>query len=225
MTLSSQLIGVQQNGSSPDYTKRMAFEAIERAVGNNRLGAVADIGGGRGELAQALASRSENVLLVDYSPPDAAELPANVKSLQADLNSEWPIESGTIDFAFALEVIEHVENPRHFFREMKRVVKPGGYIFITTPNNHCLASKITFLLRGQHRYFQAPSYPAHITPLLVCDFERMAAEAQLSILNWSWSNYDTIPRLHWRVPLRGWLFSNSMGVLIRKPASLGISCN
>ena len=215
MTLSPQLVGVQQNGSSPDYTKRMAFAAIQRAVGESRLRTVADVGGGHGELARALASRSENVLLVDYSPPDAGELPANVKPLQADLNNEWPMESGTIDFAFALEVIEHVENPRHFFREMKRVVKPGGHIFITTPNNHCLASKITFLLRGQHRYFQDPSYPAHITPLLVCDFERMAAEMQQRVVHWSWSNYDTIPRLHWRVPLRGWMFSNVLGVLLQ----------
>jgi 2-polyprenyl-3-methyl-5-hydroxy-6-metoxy-1,4-benzoquinol methylase len=217
MKLDSLLVGVQQNGSSPNYTKRMAFEAIQRSVGDRRLGRVADIGGGRGQLASALAPRSDAVLLVDYSPPEDGSLPANVRPSQADLNGDWPVKTASIDFAFALEVIEHLENPRHFFREVTRIVRPGGYIFVTTPNNHCLASKVTFLVRGQHRYFQEPSYPAHITPLLACDLERIAAEMRLSILSWNWSNYDTIPRLHWRVPLRGWLFSNSMGVLLRKP--------
>ena len=79
--------------------------------------------------------------------------------VQADLNSDWPIPTHYVDFGFALEVIEHVENPRHFFRQMKRITKPGGHIFITTPNNHSLSSKLTFLLRGQHRYFQEASYP------------------------------------------------------------------
>jgi 2-polyprenyl-3-methyl-5-hydroxy-6-metoxy-1,4-benzoquinol methylase len=219
MTLFSPLVGVQENGTSPDYTKRMAFEAIKRAVGTSRLGTVADIGGGRGDLTLAISPRSDKVLLVDYAPADAALLPANVQPIQADFNLGWPVESESVDFAFALEVVEHVENPRHFFREMKRIVKPGGHLFVTTPNNQCLASKLTFLVRGQHRYFQEPSYPAHITPLLTCDLERIAAELQLTILNWNWSNYDTLPLLHWRVPFRGRLFSNSMGMLLRKPAS------
>lgn len=210
-------VGVQTNGSSPTYTKRMALEAVHRAAGSARLGTVADIGGGWGELSLALAPRADKVYLLDYAPPPAAGLPANVEPRQADLNRPWPLPDASVDFALSTEVIEHVENPRFFLREMTRVVRPGGHLFLTTPNNHSLASKVTFVLRGQHRYFQEASYPAHITPLLRCDLERMAAELRLEVLGWYWSDYDTLPRLRWRLPFGGRLFSDCLGVLFRKP--------
>lgn len=225
-------VGVQTNGSSPTYTKRMAEEAIRRSVGDAPLGVVADIGGGWGELSLALAGRAERVYLLDYSPPPADALPANVTPVQADLNQTWPLADETLDFALSTEVIEHVENPRHFLREMKRVTKPGGFLFITTPNNHSLTSKVTFLLRGQHRLFQEAAYPAHITPLLRCDFERMAGELDLELVSWYWSNHDTLPRLRWRLPFGGRLFSDCLGVLFHKrreqaaagrPADLGVT--
>ncbi len=209
------MVGVQQNGESPSRIKRMAFEAINMAVGDAALGVTADIGGGWGELAIALAPHSKNVLLVDFSPPEPTSLPSNVNPQQADLNEDWPIPTDSIDFSFSLEVIEHVENPRHFFREMRRITKPGGHVFLTTPNNLSLMSRVTFFLRGQHRLFQESSYPAHITPLLKCDLDRIAVEQDFKILGWFWSNHDTLPRLHWRLPFGGRLFSDVIGVLFQ----------
>lgn len=200
----------------------MAERATAAAIGEARIPRAADVGGGRGEWARTLSERSDFVLLVDYAPPDPATLPSNVATVQGDLNDPWPIPDASIDFAFALEVIEHVENPRHFFREIARILAPDGFAFLSTPNNHSAASKLTFLLRGQHRLFQEPSYPAHITPLLICDVKRIAAESQLDVVSLFWSNQDTIPRLHWRLPLGGKWFSDAVGVLCRKPATESI---
>jgi 2-polyprenyl-3-methyl-5-hydroxy-6-metoxy-1,4-benzoquinol methylase len=38
------------------------------------------------------------------------------------------------DFIHISHVIEHVLDPRAYVKEMKRIVKPGGYIAIGTPN-------------------------------------------------------------------------------------------
>jgi SAM-dependent methyltransferase len=195
----------------------MALSALAAAGGESRIATAADIGGGRGDWARLLDGRAERVFLLDHSPPQKAELPKWVIPLRTDLNSAWPLGDGSIDFAFALEVIEHVENPRHFFRELARVMTPGGHAFVSTPNNHSLASKLKFLVRDQHRLFQAPSYPAHITPLLACDFERIAVEVALSLRRQFWSNHDTIPLLHWHIPFGGRLFSDSLRVLLQKP--------
>ncbi len=88
-------------------------------------------------------------------------------------------------------------------RELKRITRPSGHIFVTTPNNHALSSKLTFLMRGQHRQFQAPFYPAHVSPLLKCDLERMATDLNLSIVNWLYSNNDVIPALGIPIHLPG----------------------
>ena len=52
----------------------------------------ADIGGGRGEFAQQLANKADQVCLVDHSPPVAGALPSNVKMIRADLNDPCAIQ-------------------------------------------------------------------------------------------------------------------------------------
>jgi len=54
-----------------------------------------------------------------------------------DLNFEndfFPLESNSIDFAVSLAVIEHLRNPEIFINEIFRCLKPGGVIYLSTPN-------------------------------------------------------------------------------------------
>jgi SAM-dependent methyltransferase len=48
-----------------------------------------------------------------------------------------PFESGTFDLALAIEVIEHVVDKAKFLSEVWRVLRPGGRVFLTTPNPQC----------------------------------------------------------------------------------------
>ena len=45
-----------------------------------------------------------------------------------------PFRDGEFDAAYATEVIEHTELPEEWLREVMRVVRPGGHVFLTTPN-------------------------------------------------------------------------------------------
>jgi cyclopropane fatty-acyl-phospholipid synthase-like methyltransferase len=45
-----------------------------------------------------------------------------------------PFEDNQFDAAVSIEVIEHVENQFGFFRELTRIIKPGGIVVVTTPN-------------------------------------------------------------------------------------------
>lgn len=211
-------IGIQVNGMSPPFIKTMVMKAISFS-GLSTLNEVADIGGGWGELSLALSPKSKRISLVDFAPPEQSTLPSNITPVQANLNAAWPLETASVDFAFSTEVIEHVENPRHFMREIVRITRPGGFIFISTPNNHSLISKLVFMLRGEHRYFQDASYPAHITPLLYCDLKRIGDELGLSVVSWFSSGGDRLPFFGCSIPFGGPLFSISIGVLYRVPLS------
>lgn len=224
-TAQSAIIGIQENGSSPEHIKRMAWRAIKFAVGDAKIGNALDIGGGRGDWSVQLAGRANRVSLLDYSPPPLTDLPTEVVPVHADLNQYWPVSDQSVDFAFGLEVIEHLENPRHFFREIARVLKVGGHAFVSTPNNHSWGSKLTFVLRGQHRKFQEPSYPAHIMPLLLCDLERICSETGLILQKIFWSNVDTLPRLHWQIPFGGKLFSDTLGALVQRIETRSVARN
>ena len=48
----------------------------------------------------------------------------------------------TFDAIFYHHVIEHVDNPTASLRELCRVLKPGGWLFVGTPNRHRLLSSI-----------------------------------------------------------------------------------
>ena len=62
-----------------------------------------------------------------------------------------PFDEGTFDFVVNSELLEHLENHRHALAEMARIVKPGGYLVIETPNIMRLQSRLNFLLTGFHK--------------------------------------------------------------------------
>ena len=47
---------------------------------------------------------------------------------------KFKIENNYFDLIISLAVIEHLENPTIFLNEAFRVLKPDGYLYLTTPN-------------------------------------------------------------------------------------------
>lgn len=48
--------------------------------------------------------------------------------------TQIPLDDGSVEFALALEVIEHLVSPSHLFAEASRILTPGGHLMVTTPN-------------------------------------------------------------------------------------------
>jgi SAM-dependent methyltransferase len=59
--------------------------------------------------------------------------------------SQIPLEDESIDFIFALEIIEHLTSPRDMLSQARRVLKKGGKILITTPNVTRIGSALKLL--------------------------------------------------------------------------------
>lgn len=51
----------------------------------------------------------------------------------ADLTDEWPIETDSIGCVIASHVVEHLDDPAHFFAEAGRVLVRGGTLEVTVP--------------------------------------------------------------------------------------------
>ena len=126
---------------------------------------------------------------------------------------------------FAVEVIEHLENPRQMMRDIARMLRPGGVAVMTTPNTGSIRSLITFAVRGHHAQFDDSNYPAHITPIAEIDFARIGQEAGLQLERLFYTDRGAIPKLlsrQWQdVPvlgerLRGKRFSDNFGAVLRK---------
>jgi 2-polyprenyl-3-methyl-5-hydroxy-6-metoxy-1,4-benzoquinol methylase len=99
-----------------------------------------------------------------------------------------------------VEVIEHLENPRAFVRELARIVRPGGWVVVTTPNQLSALSLLTLAVKGRFSAFQDASYPAHRTALLEIDLRRILAECGLGDLAVTYTALGRLPLSAWHYP-------------------------
>jgi len=49
-------------------------------------------------------------------------------------NNRWPVADESIDVSICNSVLDHVDDPDGFFREGRRVTRPGGFACIRTSN-------------------------------------------------------------------------------------------
>lgn len=96
-------------------------------------GPILDIGCATGNFISVAPSIIEGIDVDDDCLRAAKKRGLNVRKI--DLNKEMHIlESDKYEGIYAKHVIEHLQEPLNFLREIKRILKPGGKAIILTPN-------------------------------------------------------------------------------------------
>lgn len=99
-----------------------------------------DIGCGRGFLLSHLAGAGLRGLTgMDVYDDVASE---HFAYAQGDVTQRLPFEDASFDCVVAGEIIEHVPNPDNLLREIRRVLRPGGTLVISTPNMVSWANRV-----------------------------------------------------------------------------------
>jgi 2-polyprenyl-3-methyl-5-hydroxy-6-metoxy-1,4-benzoquinol methylase len=125
----------------------------------------ADLGAGPGAMAARLRSLGCDVLAVDR---DSNGFAAGVPHVCLDFDqADFAAPLGVASFALvtAIEVIEHVESPIGFLRNVGRLLAPAGIAVLTTPNVDSLPARSKFLLKGKIRTMDEHGEPTHISPV------------------------------------------------------------
>jgi len=133
---------------------------------------LADLGAGPGAMSERLQNRSYDVVAADRSREIYS---GQYPFIALDLNHpEFAVQFGTssFDLVLAVEVIEHLENPISFLRNVARLLKPQAAAVITTPNVDSLPARLKFLLTGKIRMMDEHSDPTHISPIFFDLFHR-----------------------------------------------------
>ncbi len=124
-----------------------------------------DLGAGSGVLAVRLRALGWDVLAADIN---AKGYKADVPFLQLDLNQPdfaARLGEGKFGLVIAVEVIEHVESPIGFLRNVGRLLNPEGIAVLTTPNVDNAPARVKFLVTGTVRMMDAQGEPTHISPI------------------------------------------------------------
>lgn len=187
----------QSLGESAAAIYRMVIQALK---GRHRGGGVlVDVGCGTGNLWSFARDHFSRYIGVDVVRYDGFPKDATLCTVDLD-RGRVPLEDGSADVVAAVETIEHLENPRAFLRELVRVVKAGGWIVVTTPNQLSLLSKMTLVMKNRFNAFQDNCYPAHLTALLEVDLRRMALECGLVEATIFYSEHGRVPLTPWHYP-------------------------
>lgn len=86
----------------------------------------------RGEVARVVGADIDPIVLVNDELDEAHVIDG----------THLPFEENCFDLAFSDYVLEHVEFPEPFLKEVYRVLKPGGIFFFRTPNRYHYVSLI-----------------------------------------------------------------------------------
>lgn len=184
--------------SAAPQTHERVLELLGRHFRSLQGLRIADVPCGAGAVSRKLASLGAAVVPIDIARIEPF-LAAPEALVLADANERLPFDDEAFHAVVTIEGIEHLENPSRFLRECARVLKPGGRLFLTTPNVDSLRSRRYALLYGFHRYFgpatDTDKDSGHIHPIDMIFMHGAAKRAGLTILETAVN----------RVEKKGWL--------------------
>jgi 2-polyprenyl-3-methyl-5-hydroxy-6-metoxy-1,4-benzoquinol methylase len=126
-------------------TARPRLAAIKRLAPGKRL---LDVGCATGFFLEAAADQGFEVRGVEFSEiaislarPDIRE-----RIVCGDVNSLLKSEAQKYDVVTAFDIVEHVQDPGKFLREIREIITPGGFLVLSTPDTGHL---LRYLMRSK----------------------------------------------------------------------------
>jgi len=119
------------------------YDWILKTAGDVRGKKVLDAGCGGGSLSYLLAKAGASVVGVEYDERGVAFARGNLASADPHKRLSYEFMQGSVyelpfpdtsfDLVVSCEVIEHLDKPEKMLSEIKRVLKLGGKVILTTP--------------------------------------------------------------------------------------------
>jgi 2-polyprenyl-3-methyl-5-hydroxy-6-metoxy-1,4-benzoquinol methylase len=132
---------VPQGAQPPDLQLRLAFmldglAAAAAGAGASEQLRVLDVGCGEGQLTAAAAQAGHALLGVDVAEEPLRRAREHHPELDVRLigiDGAWPLADASFDAVWAGETIEHVTDTAGWLSEVRRVLRSGGSLLLSTP--------------------------------------------------------------------------------------------
>jgi SAM-dependent methyltransferase len=206
-------------GDNPTATRaplrkvgRKYARTLERLERYRRTGRFLEVGCGAGEFLAAARDHGWDSWGVEIAA-DAATV-ARVRGLRvhAALLPECGFEDDWFDIVYLNEVLEHVFDPRALLEEIRRVLRPGGALFLRTRN----PSSWTVAFCGERWHHFVDSHASFLAPRTFRTILPGLGFEHVSVRTWGASFQDRYPAAQrWRRKL-----SRMAGKVLEAPSRL-----
>jgi SAM-dependent methyltransferase len=180
-------------------------------------GVVADVGCGRGYGLAILRRAATRCYGLDLSPEFLGDLQIEQPDIPAVLASgdRLPFANQSFDTLVSFEVIEHIDDDLGFLHELRRTIRPGGTLIISTPNRIAASGTAT-----------QPLNKFHVREYILDDFHKLLQQV-FPVVQLYGQSEGTSRRVHTdsiadRIPVE-WKYllpihvQSVLSVLVRKP--------
>lgn len=119
--------------------EKRRIEVVSRLVPRSGVRRVLDAGTGPGWLAQMLSGRGFAVSALDLGLDSIHRAARRLRSRSVPASFvlgdlyRLPFDDGCFDAVTASEILEHLDRPPEALAEIARVLRPGGYLIVSSP--------------------------------------------------------------------------------------------
>lgn len=134
---------------------------------------IVDVGCGYGDMLRELRHFNRIGVDINFNALTEAKARNSIPACVLSGVEQLPFASCSFDGVICSEVLEHMDDPLHLAREIRRITKVGGYYCITVPNEHI--TTLGRLILGKHPF----KSPAHKQSFSVNGLMRLFADRPL----------------------------------------------
>ena len=132
----------------PWYSPALSLLASLRPYKNT----IIEIGCGNGELASMVIQNYPECFYLGLDGFLLSAIEAKQTKLDvalAEFEHHLPLSSSIADIVITLEVIEHIARAEDFISEINRILKPDGYLILSTPNVGYFNFRLKYLIHAE----------------------------------------------------------------------------
>jgi len=176
---------INDKGCNVELDEIIMFNALDKIKEKDNINTVLDLGCGNGNISKLIKERNLDVLGLDFAEEGIKKaITKGINAKVCNFDEGIAARSHSFDLVWAGDIIEHVFDPIFLLTEVRRVLRKGGYLLASIPNDLSIFNRIRTLfgISYQHKTYRKYGYFKHHTFFSLRLIKYMLRKVGLKIL-------------------------------------------